>query len=338
MLRKRLIQGAIALASVPMASAAMAATSASWLTPPNGTTFCVGDTTTLTGQAAGVGQTGGTGLDLVLVMDSSGSMSSNGALAAQKAAALALVAALPQATTSVGIVDFDSSASTKISLTQLNGTNAAINTTINSFGASGGTAINAGVTQGATVLAGYSDINRLQAMVVMSDGVSSVSAANSAADTAMALSYVDAIHSVGMGTGASPAALKAVVDGVDDVYGNADDYGSYVGANIDALVGIFSGTTGNLVGLDHIDITLPDGTVLSDYATDGLGNFNLDWTLTLGENVFTVVAYGDDQTTATATWKLYGKDCTNVPEPATMLLFGTGLVGLVGYRRKKAQN
>jgi len=338
MLRKRLIQGAIALASVPMASAAMAATTASWLTPPNGTTFCVGTTTTLTGQAAGVGQVGGTGLDLVLVMDSSGSMSGSGQIP-QRNAANALVDALPQATTSVAIVDFDSYASTKIGLTQLDGTNTAIHTAINSVDASGGTAIHAGINQAANVLATTTDLNRLQAMVVMSDGGSDVNAADNAADSAMALSYVDAIHSIGMGPYASAAALQAAVNGVDDNYAaSADNYGSYVGASLDALIGIFSGTTGNLVGLDHIDITLPDGTVLSDYATDGLGNFNLDWTLTLGANNFKVDAFGDDGTTATATWTLYGTPCNNVPEPATMLLFGTGLAGLIGYRRKKSQN
>ncbi|MBV5306180.1 MAG: VWA domain-containing protein [Desulfobulbaceae bacterium] len=334
MLRKRLIQGAIALASLPMAGAAMAATSVAWLSPPDGATFCAGTTQTLTGQAAGQGQVGGTGLDLVLVMDSSGSMSWYGGQAAQRDAALALVAALPQATTSVGIVDFDDNATTRIGLTQLNGTNTAVNSAINAIDASGGTAIDAGVTRGAQVLATATDLNRLQAMVVMSDGDSSISLAKAAADNAMALPYVDAIHSVGMGSYTVPATLQGVVDGVDGVYGNADDYGSYVGADLDALIGIFSGTSGNLVGLDYINITLPDGTVLNDYATDGLGNFNLDWTLTLGANNFSVYAVGTDGTFATANWTLYGTNC-NVPEPATMLLFGTGLAGLAGCRRKK---
>jgi hypothetical protein len=317
----------------------MAATSASWLTPPNGTNFCVGTTTTLTGQAAGMGQTGGTGLDLVLVMDSSGSMGYNGGQAAQKSAAQALVAALPQATTSVGIVEFDSSARTVLGLTQLNGTNTGVNTAINSVDASGGTTIYTGVNQASSVLATTYNATRLQAMVVMSDGDDNAASwDDSYADSAVSSGNVEAIHSVAMGNSASPASLKAVVNGPDDIYGNTDDYGTYNYSSIAALIGIFSGTTGNLVGLDHIDITTPDGIIHNNYSYDGLGNFNLDWILTLGANNFLVKAWGTDGTTATANWTLYGTNCNNVPEPATMLLFGTGLAGLVGYRRKKAQN
>ena len=336
-MKKTLLLSALALSTTALLnSGAQAATSAAWISPPDGSSYCVGTAVTLTGQAAGQGQVGGSGLDLVLVMDSSGSMASYGGQASQQAAALALVAALPQATTAVAIVDFDSSATTKIGLTALDGTNTAVNAAISSINASGGTAIDAGVNQGAAVLAGAADASRLQAMVVMSDGGSTVSTADNAADTAMASGNVDAIHSVGMGSGYSAAALQAVVNGVDDVYGNADDYGKFVGADFSQLIGIFSGTSGNLVGLDYIDITLPDGTVLSHYATDGLGNFSLGYTLALGANLFRVDAYGDDGSTASAEWTLNGVRCDNpIPEPTTMLLFGVGLAGLAGFGRMR---
>nr|WP_321464698.1 VWA domain-containing protein [uncultured Desulfobulbus sp.] len=335
-MKKTLLLSALALSTTALLnSGAQAATSAAWISPPDGSSYCVGTAVTLTGQAAGQGQVGGSGLDLVLVMDSSGSMYTAGQIA-QRNAALALVAALPQATTSVGIVQFDSYTSTVIGLTPLDGTNTAVNSAINSVDASGGTAIHAGVAQGASVLAGAADASRIQAMVVMSDGESDITSADNAADTAMASGKVDAIHSVGMGPYVSDAALKAVVNGVDDTYGNADDYGMYVGADLSALVGIFSGTSGNLVGLDHIDVTLPDGTVLADYATDGLGNFSLGYTLALGANLFRVDAYGDDGSTASAEWTLNGVRCDNpIPEPTTMLLFGVGLAGLAGVGRMR---
>jgi len=319
---------------------AMASTSVAWLSPPDGSAFTAGTSITLYGQAAGQGQVGGTGLDLVFVLDSSGSMGSNGGQQAQQNAAIALVNNLPEATTSVAVVDFDYSAHTDIGLTPLSSGKQDVINTIYSVDASGGTDIAAGVTEGASVLATATDPTRLQVMVVMSDGGSDVYTAGEAADTAWSTynsqGLLDAIHSVGIGNNYSSAALQAVVDGPDDVYGNTDDYGTFVGADFNQLVSLFSGTGGNLVSLDHLDIQLPDGTWLYDYGTDGLGNFNLNYTLSVGPNTFLAVAYGTDNTSAQASITLYGQqpNPSAVPEPTTMLLLGSGLLGMLGYKRR----
>jgi len=321
-------------AAIFLASPVMAASTVSWISPPDGSTYLVGTNVAVTGRASGVGSTGGgAGLDLTLVMDSSGSMGwgSGSPWDAQNTAAKALVAALPQGSSSVAIVDFDSSVRTWIGLTPLDGSNAVVNSAIDQVNASGGTNIHSGIDEATPILAGSSNPDRLQAMVVMSDGGSNLSLADSAADN-VAASGVEAIHSVAMGSNASEDTLKAVVNGPDKIYGNADDYGTFNSSTIDQLVGIFDGTGGNLVGLDRIDYIDPDGVSHTDYATDGLGNFNLNWALNLGTNVFQVTAYGDDGSSFSSTITI---NATPVPLPASVLLFGSGLLGLLGMRKRK---
>ncbi len=319
---------AIGLISSPL----MAATTVSWSSPPDGSKYLTGTNVTVTGRAAGVGGTGGMGLDLALVMDSSRSMWGE-AETAQNSAAKALVAALPQGSSSVAIVDFDGYARTWIGLTPLDGINANVNAAIDRVDAWGSTSIHSGIDEAARNLTNSSNPERLQAMVVLSDGGSDRGLADAAADNAIA-SGVDAIHSVAMGSGADEDTLKAVVNGPDNIYGTADDYGTFNDSTIEQLVGIFDGTAGNLVGLDRIDYVDPDGVLHTDYATDGLGNFSLAWTLNQGANVFQITAYGDDGTSYTSTLTI---NAAPVPLPASVLLFATGLLGLIGLRRRKSR-
>jgi hypothetical protein len=83
------------------------------------------------------------------------------------------------------------------------------------------------------------------------------------------------------------------------------------------------------VGIDHVEVELPDGTVIT-VPTDGLGNFVVpDWVMELGPNEFIATAFATDGTTASAALTLNG---TNpVPEPSAALLFGAG--GLIFHRR-----
>jgi len=332
---KKLMMGAMLVFSGLFFATANAATSVSWVSPADGSSYPTGTSVSPTGIAGTTGVVGGSGLDLMLVLDSSGSMGSyyNGKTLRQwqAEAAKALVASLPTGTTSVGIVEFDSDANLVTGLTALTPASniAAINAAIDSVDASGGTNIPSGISAATTELTGaHHTAGRAQMMVVLSDGYSS---GNPGAAAAAAVSAgVDAIHSVGL-PGHSIATMQSIASNGNGVYTNAND--------LSTLIGIFDGTGGNLVGLDHIDVEMPDGTMLNNVAHDALGNFQVGpYALATGANLFRAHAYGTDGTSASADLTLYGTaNPPTVPAPGPLALLGLGILGLAVTARKRSK-
>ena len=187
---------AVTGAMLLMASSAFATASVSWISPPNNSSYTVGTTVDLTGQASGSGMTGGTGLDLMMVIDVSGSMSGGGITAA-KNATVALINALPLGTTQMGIVTFQSTTNTYRLLQDLTANKAGLITAVNALSAGGNTATGPGI-QAATAelgssraIAGHSKME-----VVLSDGGSNVGISPVTA-AGQAYSAGITVHSVG---------------------------------------------------------------------------------------------------------------------------------------------
>lgn len=323
---KRFLVGLLSAAILCLVSTSVyAATSVSWTAPPDGSSYPVGTIVNPTGEASGVGSTGGGGLDLALVIDVSGSMSGSG-LASAKTAATALVNSLPQNTTSVAIIAFNSSANTTQVLTPLNPNKAAVIAAINSLSAGGGTQIGSGIVAATTELTSVRHTaGRTMMQVVLSDGFSGNSPSMTGSATTAAAAGIT-VHTVGI-PGHNSAQMQAIATAGGGIYTNA--------TSLTQLINLFNGTGGNLVGLDHVDITLPDGTILSSIATDALGNFTLpDWVIQNGSQTFKAVAYGTDGTMASAFLTLNGTDAPPIPEPSTYMLMGIGLAGLAWVRRR----
>lgn len=311
----------------------LAVTAVNWISPPDGSSFPVGTTVAPTGIASATG-TIGDGLDLALVLDSSGSMASNYTVNGvtkslaqwQKDAAIALVNNLPTTNVAVAIVEFDSDANLVRQLTTLMTDKALILAAINSIDASGGTYIGAGVDVATAELTGANHTTGwAQQMVVFSDGYTSGTPATNAA--AAVIAGVDAVHSVAL-PGASISTMMSIAAAGNGTFINAS-----TPTGIQDLIDLFSGVGGSLVGIDHVDVTMPDGTFLGSIAVDALGNFQTpDWLMQLGPNEFLATAYATDGTSASALLTLYGT--TAVPEPGTLGLLGMGLISLFGMRRR----
>jgi hypothetical protein len=338
-MRKLKLTTLFAICALALAASARADVSVAWTAPADGSAYPVGTLVNPVGQASATGITG-SGLDLALVLDSSGSMTTTvGGKSLQnwqKEAAIALVNALPQGSTAVAVIEFDSDANTIRQLTQLTTDKAAVIAAINSVDASGGTNIGTGITAATTALTGaLHTAGRSQQMVVMSDGYTLGDPEVNA--VAAIAAGVDSIHTVGL-PGHNPATMKDIVNGPDNIIGNSDDYGTYTdGTDVTALSGIFDGTGGNLVGIDHVDITEPDGTFLGSVAVDGLGNFAAPtWAIQSGAQTWIATAYDTSGNSASASLTLYGQSVPNgVPDGgSTLALLGLGLLGMASLRRR----
>jgi hypothetical protein len=96
----------------------------------------------------------------------------------------------------------------------------------------------------------------------------------------------------------------------------------------------FDGTWGYPTPADTADWGYQDGSIVYDVVFSLLIDDTINALLTDG-GTFTLGIDSD--------CRYIGKSITAeapapVPEPATLLLFGTGLMGIAGYRRKKASN
>lgn len=324
---------AIALAAgLTLAATSQAATSVAWTSPAENSEYTVGTVVNIQGQASANGVIGG-GLDLVLVLDSSGSMqqsaTSNGITKTrqqwQRDAAIALVNNLPMGTTSVGVVEFDADANVARVLSPLSGNLAALIAAINGVDAAGATNIPAGITLAASQLTGaLHTAGRPQHMIVMSDGETTGNVITATQNALLA--GVDSVHSVAL-PGGSITTMQNIASNGNGTFINAT-------SNLQALIDVFSGTAGSLVNLDHVDVTLADGTVLHDVATDAFGNFNVNVNIALGVNTFVADAYGTDGTSASATLHIIGKQPVRVNEASSLGLLALGFIAL-GFARRR---
>lgn len=300
---------------------AQAAVVIAWNSPVLSGAVPVGTSIALSGNANTSGVVGGTGLDLVLVLDTSGSMADveSGQTRSQwmKQASIALVQSLPASTSAVGVVDFDSVARLVTPLTGLAGGVSAVQTGINGLNASGGTNIGVGIDAAtAELTSARHTAGRVQMMVVVSDGSSSGNPP-AAASTAVTAG-VEAVHAVGIPGHLGPQ-MQAIATAGNGVYTNA--------SNLSALTSLFDGTGGNLVGLDRIDLLLNDGSALPNVAIDALGNFTTPaLTILAGLNTFTATAFDTLGNSASSTLTIFGGTSTAVPEPAPWVLLVLALI------------
>ena len=116
-------------------------------------------------------------------------------------------------------------------------------------------------------------------------------------------------------------------------------------SNLQDLIDVFTGSGGNLANISQVDVTLPDGTFLSNIGlTSGLGDFKVPtgYALMAGANTWLVDVLFDDNSSAQASLTIVGTTTgggggtSPVPLPAAawMMLAGLGALGAVRSRRR----
>ncbi|MGY6633518.1 MAG: VWA domain-containing protein [Alkalilacustris sp.] len=340
--RWRGLRTAFAAVLMLMPAAVTAAPSVNWTSPANNSSYVVGTNVTPVGVASGF-DTPGTGLDLALVLDASGSMGANATAGGvtktraqwQADAAIALVNSLPSGSTAVAVIEYGTVAGTSVVLPLTPTTDAAaIVAALNSVTATQPqTAIGAGINLARAELMGPNGTpGAVKQMVVISDGANNAGVNPVAAAGAAFTEDGIIVHGVVI-PGGSSTQMQNIANAGGGSFADFSDPNNL--ANIEAF---FGGTGGSFVGVSNVEVVMPDGSVVANALTDAFGNFSVNWDIQLGNNLFTANATFQDGSMLSTDLNLIGTAPNGtgvIPLPASVWLMLSGLGALYGLRRRR---
>lgn len=189
-----------------------------------------------------------TGLDVVFVIDSSGSMSSNDRTGLRRRAAKEFVAKLGE-NDRAAVIDFDSSATVYQSFTS---DFSLVNSAIDRVNDSGGTSLSAGISLAINQFVNsYSRTDAYKYIIFLTDGDGSY---NSSYTTTAANNDI-VIYTVGLGSGVKENVLKAIAEGTNGKY--------YFATEATDLLDIYDTIADETI--DYVTDSNTDG--ISDYYT-----------------------------------------------------------------------